>query len=113
MASTCRLHPWRLSSCQLHRSTPYAPVRRKLRRLEPLIPGALFVAPFGAGGVLVAAADANSPLSIALAIALVIASFSGLVAWVLITDRRATKPLGPCRGQRMGWQEFERSFGRT
>jgi hypothetical protein len=85
-------------------------VRRKLRRLEPLIPVALFVAPFGAGGALVAAVHANSSPLIALAIALLIASFSGLVAWVLITDRRATKPPRHVPLAETDWQEFERSF---
>ena len=85
-------------------------VRRKLRRLEPLIPVALFVAPFGAGGALVAAVHANSSLLIALAVALLIMSFSGLVAWVLITDRRATQPARHVPLAEKDWKEFERSF---
>jgi len=85
-------------------------VRRKLRRLEPLIPVALFVAPFGAGGALVAAVHANSALLIALTTALLIASFSSLVAWVLISDRRATHSPRHVPLAEKNWKEFERSF---
>jgi len=84
--------------------------RRKLRRLESLLLVALFVAPFGAGGALAGAVHAKSSLLIALATALLLASFTGLVAWVLITDRRATQPPRHVPLAENDWKQFERSF---
>lgn len=85
-------------------------VRRKVRCLESLTLVALFVLPFGAAGLLGAAVHVKSPLLVALACVLLVASFTALIAWVLMTDRRVRKPPRHVPLAEKDWREFERSF---
>ena len=80
------------------------------RRLQALIPFGVFMAPFGAAAALAAATHAKSPLLVALATAVLLATLAGFAAWVLITDRRASKARRHARMTEEDWAEFERSF---
>lgn len=85
----------------------------RVRRLEPLVPGLLFVAFVTAFVGLAAAAGTHSPLLALACVAAVIATLSGLAAWKLVTDRRAqqsTDPPGHVACDPRQWAEFERAF---
>jgi hypothetical protein len=84
--------------------------QRRLRRLEALIPVALFMAPWGTGGALAAAVHRRSPVLIALASVALFVSFATLTAWVLTSERRARKPPRHRPWSQAQWRDFELAF---
>jgi hypothetical protein len=85
----------------------------RVRRIEPLVPGLLFVAFVVAFVGLAGAAGTRSPELALACVAAVVATLSGLAAWTLVTDRRAQYSTDLPRHVAWDprqWAEFERAF---
>jgi hypothetical protein len=84
--------------------------RRTLTRLEPVAPLAFFLALLGAFGGLAAAAQGHSLILVLLAGAWLVVVVVWFAAWLLSTERRATKPPRHIPWRREEWRDFEHAF---